>query len=139
MIFELIKQGITTKLTTKTEKQLKAKFLLTQQGHLLDWITQFDPGNVNSNDLMMPAELKAMADFSTGLVKALPDFLDTTVNHRLKQVAQRNSVRHLSQSIEPTRSPSLSKDLWLKQSGTKLSKKQTRNRENNIYQSYDAG
>ena len=35
----------------------------------------------------MPKELNNLHKFSDSLVRALPDFLDATVNHRLKQVA----------------------------------------------------
>ena len=41
-----------------------------------------------------------MSAFSESLVRALPDFLDSTVTHRLKQVAQKHSIRHISQSID---------------------------------------
>ena len=51
----------------------------------------------------MPKELTNLAKYSTRVAQALPDFLDQTVNHRLKQVAQKNSYRNLSQSIDPGR------------------------------------
>ena len=48
----------------------------------------------------MPKELRNLHDFSGQLVKLLPEFLDTTVTHRIKQVAAKNSYRYLSNSID---------------------------------------
>lgn len=48
----------------------------------------------------MPKELKTLHDFSSHLVKLLPEFLDKTVTHRIKQVAAKNSYRYLSSSID---------------------------------------
>ena len=50
----------------------------------MEWISGFDPENINSQDLIMPKELVNLAKYSTRVVQALPDFLDMTVNHRLK-------------------------------------------------------
>ena len=68
----------------------------------------------------MPKECKALANFTNSLIKSLPEFLDQTVDHRLKQVAQRNSMRYLSQSIDNSRRD-LHKDYWSKLSGGKNS------------------
>ena len=76
VLLELIKQGITNKLQTDTERQQKQKFLLQQQGHLMEWITGHDPQNINSSDLIMPKELTNLAKYSTRVAQALPDFLD---------------------------------------------------------------
>ena len=83
VLLELIKQGITNKLQTDTERQQKQKFLLQQQGHLMEWITGHDPQNINSSDLIMPKELTNLAKYSTRVAQALPDFLDQTVNRRI--------------------------------------------------------
>lgn len=48
----------------------------------------------------MPKELRTLHDFSSHLVKLLPEFLDKTVTHRIKQVAAKNSYRYLSSSID---------------------------------------
>ena len=56
----------------------------------MQWLFEFDPENVNSKDLHMPKELKTLHKFSSNLVRALPDFLDSTVSHRLKQVAHKS-------------------------------------------------
>ena len=60
----------------------------------------------------MPKELMGLAKFSENVIRALPDFLDQTVNHRLKQVAQKNSYRILSQSIDPGSDKQEMKAYW---------------------------
>lgn len=59
----------------------------------------------------MPKELVNLAKFSTKVVQALPDFLDTTVNHRLKQVAHKFSYgKNLSQSVDPSVSKAVTRN-----------------------------
>ena len=100
VLLEVIKNTITTKHETETEKQQKQRFLLQQQAHILDWIARFDPQNINTSLLVMPKELNTLHNFSQKLVHLLPEFLDHTVTHRLKQVAAKNSYRYLSNSID---------------------------------------
>ena len=38
----------------------------------------------------MPKQLKSLNYFSSNLVQKLPDFLDSTVSHKLKQVAHKS-------------------------------------------------
>ena len=66
----------------------------------MNWISRFDPENINIDLVHMPKELKTLHDFSSHLVKLLPEFLDKTVTHRIKQVAAKNSYRYLSSSID---------------------------------------
>jgi len=84
VLLEVIRNQITMKKETETEKQQKAKYLMQQQAHIVDWIQKFDPENVNFEDLNMPKQLKTLQNYSSNLVRLLPEFLDQTVNHRLK-------------------------------------------------------
>ena len=78
-------------MLTETEKQQKQRFLLQQQGYVIEWISSFDPENINSNNLVMPKQLKTLHDYSNQLVSQLPEFLDATISHRLKQVGQKHN------------------------------------------------
>lgn len=84
LFVEQIKQGIEVKNESKPEKQARAKFLLHQAISVLNWINEFDPQNVNTKDLYLPPHLMDLYNYSSTVVKKLPDFLNETVEHRLK-------------------------------------------------------
>ena len=90
LIIEILRQGIVTKTESETTKQQRQKFLLQQGCSVARWIAEFDPQNVNSDNLILPTELKALYDYSNTLVKALPDFLNQTVDHRIKHAKQKS-------------------------------------------------
>lgn len=52
---------------------------------MLNWINEFDPQNVNTKDLYLPPHLMDLYNYSSAVVKKLPDFLNETIEHRLKQ------------------------------------------------------
>ena len=76
LIIEILKQGIVTKTESETTRQQRYKFLLQQACSVAKWVNEFDPQNVNSDNLILPAELKNLYNYSDSLVKALPDFLN---------------------------------------------------------------
>lgn len=52
---------------------------------MLNWINEFDPQNVNNKDLYLPPNLIELYNYSSTVIKKLPDFLSETIGHRLKQ------------------------------------------------------
>ena len=101
VLLEFIKNSVTARHELESEKQQKYKFLLKQQAYLVNWISRLDTQNINQEQLKMPQELRTLHDFSSNLVQRLPEFLNNTVGHRIKQVAAKNSSsRYLSNSID---------------------------------------
>lgn len=64
--------------------------MLQQACSVAKWINEFDPQNVNSDNLILPPDLKSLYDYSNTLVRLLPDFLNQTVEHRMRQIRSKS-------------------------------------------------
>ena len=65
-------------------------FILQNAMRVVNWVHQFDPGNVNNDDLKLPADLKQLNDHTKTLIKEFPKM---NALNRLKK-AQRSSSHH---------------------------------------------
>jgi hypothetical protein len=68
----------------KTKHHKNLMFLLSQAVNVCRWINEFDPQNVNSEDLYLPQDLKTLNDHSKQLVQNFPK-VDQVAEHTFRK------------------------------------------------------
>ena len=61
LVVELIKMVLYSAKETEGERQTKKNHLLEQAANVLNWMYEFDPQNVNFDELKMPSSLRKLS------------------------------------------------------------------------------
>ena len=75
----------------KTKHHKNLMYILQQAVNVCRWINDFDPQNVNIEDLMLPNELKQLNDHSKTLVREFPK-LDQVAELALRKFRARGGA-----------------------------------------------
>ena len=89
ILVEFIKTSLSNAKESQVSVQGKRMYVLQQAMKIISWIGEFDPQNVNSQNLHLPSDLKQINDHTRNLMRDFPTSYggSTLVNNynRLKQ------------------------------------------------------
>eukprot|EP00347_Sterkiella_histriomuscorum_P007561 403348445 len=87
----------------KTKEQ-KKMFVLSQAINVCKWINQFDPENINNEDLILPPELKQLQEHGKHLVMEFPK-MDQVADLALRKYKLRDNTLQKIESVSQMQSP----------------------------------
>ena len=71
ILVEIMRLSVTAQSETKQSKLNKKMYLLQQSISIGQWINEFDPENINTNDLKLPSELNVFQNYVSETLREL--------------------------------------------------------------------